>query len=102
MTTSPDSRLGSLEALRARLTAPAEPDSPDSLPRPDAATLEDDFLVCHCTNVTAGEIREVIHSGTATTLDQVQRCTRAGDGCGKCVPLLGDLVVIELARSTVN
>lgn len=100
MTTSPSSRLGSLEALRAQLAAPAE--AADSAPRPDAATLEDDFLVCHCTNVTAGEIREVIHSQDAQSLEQVQRCTRAGGGCGKCVPLLSDLVFIELSKVKVS
>ncbi len=99
MVSQPASRLGSLEALRAQLSAPAA--AADS-PRPDAATLADEFLLCHCTNVTAGEVREVIQSGEATSFDDVQRCTRAGDGCGKCVPLLGDLVVVELNKVTTR
>lgn len=97
MASQPPFKSGSLEALRAQLSAPAQ--AVES-PRPDASTLADEFLVCHCTNVTAGEIREVIHSGDASSFDEVQRCTRAGDGCGKCVPLLGDLVLIELNKVT--
>ncbi len=96
MDSQPSSRLGSLEALRAQLSSPAAVTTDPA--RPDAASLADEFLLCHCTNVTAGEIREVIHSGEATSFDDVQRCTRAGDGCGKCVPLLGDLVVVELNK----
>lgn len=91
------SGLSALEALRAKLnTAPAV--ATQTPPHPDAADLADDHLVCHCTNVSAGELRQVIHEGGASSLEEVQRCTRAGGSCGKCVPLLTDLVELELRR----
>lgn len=95
----PTGPLAALEALRSRLTATqAEPGTSEVPDVVDAATLDDDFLVCHCTNVTAGEIRDVIRTGTASSLDEVQRCTRAGGGCGKCVPLLTKLVHVEIGE----
>lgn len=64
----------------------------------EAALLTDDHVVCWCNNVTAGEIREVLHNGTAHNLAEVQRCTRATGGCGKCLPTVTALVESETAH----
>lgn len=89
-----------LEALRAKLAAePAVVDA--SAPVVDAATLADDYIVCHCTNVTAGELRGLVHEAGCTSLEEIQRCTRAGGSCGKCVPLLTEFVAIELGRAGI-
>ena len=106
MTTSSKGKTFSLEALRSQLTSDLEVSaaseseeySEDRFKGVEAATITDDFLVCHCSDVTAGELRELISSGGAHSLDEVQRCTRAGGGCGKCIPLLTDLVTIELSK----
>lgn len=100
MTLSTSSKLSSLEALAAQLSAP--PEDVELQLDVDPTSLDDDFLVCHCTNTTAGELREVIHEGGAASLAEVQRCTRAGGGCGKCVPLLTEFVHIELSQVTVR
>lgn len=92
--------LAGLAALQAQLSS--EPDVVDgSAPAVDAATLPDDHLVCHCTNVTAGELRGLVHEAGCTSLDEIQRCTRAGGSCGKCLPLLREVVAIELERAGV-
>lgn len=101
MTTHAAAKIGSLEALRTQLNAEPEVEV-DRFKDVDASTVSDDFLVCHCADVTAGELRGLIHSGAADSLDEVQRCTRAGGGCGKCVPLLTELVTIELSKVTVH
>lgn len=89
-----------LEALRAKLAA--EPIVVDeTAPTVDAATLSDDHVVCHCTNVTAGELRGLVHEAGCTSLEEIQRCTRAGGSCGKCVPLLTEFVAIELGRAGI-
>ena len=89
-----------LEALRAKLAAePAVVDA--SAPVVDAATLADEYIVCHCTNVTAGELRGLVHEAGCTSLEEIQRCTRAGGSCGKCVPLLSEVVAIELGRAGI-
>ncbi|MGO1317752.1 MAG: (2Fe-2S)-binding protein [Cellulomonadaceae bacterium] len=89
--------LSALEALRAKLAAPVAPEPP--LPVQEAESLPEDALVCHCTNVTAGELRHVIHVDGARSLEEVQRRTRAGGSCGKCIPLLTEIVDVELHRS---
>ncbi len=61
----------------------------------EAAQLADDHIVCWCNNVTAGEIRDVLRTGQAHDLAEVQRCTRATGGCGKCLPTVTALVNVE-------
>ncbi|RZS91344.1 assimilatory nitrite reductase (NAD(P)H) large subunit precursor [Motilibacter rhizosphaerae] len=46
-----------------------------------------DMQVCSCANVTADEIACAIHEG-AEDVPALKACTRAGTGCGSCVPLL--------------
>ncbi|HEY7072547.1 MAG TPA: nitrite reductase large subunit NirB [Acidimicrobiales bacterium] len=53
---------------------------------PDAATI------CSCLNVTKGAICEAIDAGDLADAAAVKGCTRAGTGCGSCVPVLGELV----------
>ncbi|MGP7960131.1 (2Fe-2S)-binding protein [Sanguibacter sp. A247] len=100
MTASGETTPNPLEALRAKLAE--EPMAVDAeAPVVDAATLPDDYIVCHCTNVTAGELRGLIHEAGCSSLDEIQRCTRAGGSCGKCVPLLTEVVTIELGRAGI-
>lgn len=62
------------------------------------ADLPDATQVCSCNNVSKGDICSVIRSGEATNLSSIKSCTRAGSGCGGCVPLVADLLGAELAR----
>jgi len=100
-TTTPASGLSGLAALRAQLESEPAVVDPDA-PVVDAATLADEHIVCHCTNVTAGELRGLIHEAGVASLAEVQRCTRAGGSCGKCLPLLTDVVTIELGRAGIS
>jgi len=43
-----------------------------------------DKIVCYCTNVTNGMIKEAVDSG-AHTLEEVQEITGAGTVCGACL-----------------
>ena len=38
---------------------------------------------CHCKNVTYGRIRAAVQQG-AKTVEEVQKLTGYGTGCGKC------------------
>jgi nitrite reductase (NADH) large subunit len=58
--------------------------------------LPDDAQVCSCNSVDAGTIRLRIREGELTTVAQVKACTRAGTGCGGCVPMVTDLLGAEL------
>lgn len=64
----------------------------------DCATFTDDAMVCTCNNVNAGEIRGLIRSGECGSLDDIQVRTRAGGGCGACVPFVAGIVQVELSR----
>jgi len=63
------------------------------------ADLTDDTQVCSCNNVTKGAIAAAIGSEELTTVGGVKACTRAGTGCGGCVPLVEQLLARELERS---
>ncbi|WP_435298575.1 (2Fe-2S)-binding protein [Timonella sp. A28] len=64
----------------------------------ECATFDDDAMVCTCNNVNAGEIRSLIQSGTCCSLDDVQVKTRAGGGCGACLPFVAGIVDVELKK----
>jgi len=48
----------------------------------------DDAQVCSCNNVTKGDITNIIKEGTCKTVNEVKTCTKAGTGCGGCIPLV--------------
>ncbi len=58
--------------------------------------LPDDAQVCSCNNVTARTIRLKIGEGGLTTVEAVKSCTRAGTGCGGCIPMVSDVLQAEL------
>jgi nitrite reductase (NADH) large subunit len=59
--------------------------------------LPDAMQVCSCNNVTKGAICQVMRDGK-TSLAEVKSCTKAGTGCGGCMPLVTDLFHKELAK----
>ncbi len=68
----------------------------------DAALLSDDALVCSCNNVSKGAIRSAIALQELTRLDEVKSCTRAGTGCGGCLPQVAQILKSALAESGVT
>lgn len=53
--------------------------------------LPDDAYICSCESVTKGNICKAVCDG-AETVDAIKKCTKAGTGCGGCVPMIKDLV----------
>ncbi|KAI0168957.1 nitrite reductase [Hypoxylon sp. FL1284] len=54
----------------------------------DADGLDDDAQVCSCHNVSKGDVAKSVREGGCKTLGDVKACTKAGTGCGGCVPLV--------------
>jgi nitrite reductase (NAD(P)H) len=54
----------------------------------DGDDLDDDTQICSCHNVTKGNVVEVVKKGTCKSLGDVKACTKAGTGCGGCMPLV--------------
>ena len=54
----------------------------------DADDLTDDTQICSCHNVTKGDVTKVVKDGTCKSIGDVKSCTKAGTGCGGCMPLV--------------
>lgn len=54
----------------------------------DGDDLPDDAQVCSCHNVTKGDIVAVVKDGTCKDIASLKKCTKAGTGCGGCMPLV--------------
>ncbi|MCY2964455.1 MAG: nitrite reductase large subunit NirB, partial [Planctomycetota bacterium] len=94
-------RLSALAKLDAPLPCPAaeliapaaKGASPGGIEMPDAAQI------CSCNNVSKAQIVAAVRSGECGTVPELKSCTRAGTGCGGCLPLVADLLNAELKKS---
>ncbi len=55
--------------------------------------LPDDALICSCEAVTKGMICDSVTKSGCENVEAIKKCTKAGTGCGGCVPMLKDLMV---------
>ena len=62
------------------------------------ADLDDDAQICSCHNVSKGDIVRCIREG-AQNVSDVKARTKAGAGCGGCVPFLTSLFKAEMTRA---
>jgi nitrite reductase (NAD(P)H) len=72
-----------LEIPPAELILGAKKDGAD-----DGDDLDDDTQICSCHNVTKGDLVKVVKDGTCKSIGEVKTCTKAGTGCGGCLPLV--------------
>src|SRR5690606_28311145 len=54
--------------------------------------LPDEALVCSCEGVTKGTICNAVTENEITDLGELKKCTKAGTGCGGCLPMVKDLM----------
>lgn len=54
----------------------------------DGDDLTDDTQICSCHNVTKGDVVNATKDGTCTSIGDIKSCTKAGTGCGGCLPLV--------------
>jgi nitrite reductase (NADH) large subunit len=79
--------------------------SSGSAPAVGLDAMPDSAQVCSCNNVSKGAICSAIREQGVDTLDALKCCTKAGTGCGGCLPLVTDLMKSELkkaGRTVVN
>ncbi len=88
------------------------PEFPDSMILPrregDAApaglgvdALPDTAQICSCHDVSKAQLCEAITGGN-TTVAQLKSCSKAGTGCGGCVPLVTQLLNSELVKQGIE
>ena len=58
-------------------------------------------LVCICNFVTEDEIVSVLKKGAVST-EEIQMHTRAGTSCGRCLPLVDQIVSNYLSQKSVD
>lgn len=61
--------------------------------------LPDEMQVCSCNNVSKGEICNAIAAQSLGSVGEVKRCTKAGSGCGGCLPLVTDIFNAQLKKA---
>ena len=54
----------------------------------DVATMSADDTICGCNGVTKGTIVHAILEQELKTFEEVKACTKAAGSCGKCRPLV--------------
>lgn len=59
------------------------------------------MLVCHCHRVNDARIDQVLAAG-ADGVRGVVRATRAGSGCGGCIPMLRELCAGRVNESSCH
>ncbi|MBV9123488.1 MAG: FAD-dependent oxidoreductase, partial [Planctomycetes bacterium] len=61
--------------------------------------IPNDTQVCSCNNVTKGQICSAIRDKNLCSVEEIKSCTRAGTGCGGCLPLVTDLFKAQVQAS---
>ena len=62
----------------------------------DGDDLSNDTQICSCHNVTKGDLSKVIRDGSCKSIGDVKSCTKAGTGCGGCMPLVQSIFNTEM------
>lgn len=60
--------------------------------------LPDDASICSCESVSKGKICNAIVGNDLTQVSEIKKHTKAGTGCGGCMPMLDDLLGATLKK----
>ncbi|EKM57614.1 uncharacterized protein PHACADRAFT_182112 [Phanerochaete carnosa HHB-10118-sp] len=60
--------------------------------------LDDDTQICSCHNVTKGQLAACVKNGV-DSLNDIKQKTKAGTGCGGCMPLVTNIFKSEMRKS---
>jgi len=65
----------------------------------------DEAQICSCNNVTKGDITKTIKDGTCKSVNEIKTCTKAGTGCGGCIPLVTSIfkkAMVDMGQEVKN
>ncbi|WKN32386.1 nitrite reductase large subunit NirB [Porifericola rhodea] len=86
-----------LQTMQNGLSLPPNPEDLILGSRGDEAkgagveNLPDDAQICSCEGVSKGSICQAVTEGNLSSVQEVKKCTKAGSGCGGCMPMVNDL-----------
>ena len=96
-----------LQMCRGDMPTPEHPEelifparSGDAGPTVGVGALADSAIICSCNNVDKGAICAAVAGGCAD-IAEIKACTKAGTGCGGCVPLVTDILRDEQRKAGV-
>jgi nitrite reductase (NADH) large subunit len=106
------SEYGSLvQIMKNRTALPPHPEDLILGPRGDSQQigslspvfLPDSAQICTCNNVSKGEIVKAVRDGVCE-IGPLKNCTKAGTGCGGCLPMVTDILkgVLESEGKAVS
>ena len=87
-----------LQTVNNRLPLPPDPEELILGSRGGASAgagvmdLPDEALICSCESVSKAAICQAVTEKNIDTIDGMKKCTKAGTGCGGCIPLVKDLI----------
>jgi len=55
--------------------------------------LPGEAVICSCEGITKDDICNAVEKQGCETIDAIKKCTKAGTGCGGCVPMVKDIMV---------
>jgi nitrite reductase (NADH) large subunit len=97
-----------LQLVQNQITLPPHPEDLLLPPREGASApllgvdnLPDTAQICSCNNVSKGDLCTAIADGIMD-LGALKKCTKAGTGCGGCVPLVTDIFKTELKKAGIE
>jgi nitrite reductase (NADH) large subunit len=97
-----------LQLVQNQITLPPHPEDLLVPPREGATApllgvdnLPDTAQICSCNNVAKADLCNAISDGV-TDLGALKKCTKAGTGCGGCVPLVTDILKTELKKAGIE
>ena len=98
-----------LQLMQNQITLPPHPEDLIIPPRSGSASpvmgvdsFPDTAQICSCNNVTKQDICTAIQAQSLTDIGSVKQCTKAGTGCGGCVPLVTDILKSELKKAGIE
>lgn len=65
-----------------------------------AHDIPSDAQICSCESVTKGDLCDAIDNGCGS-IGELKACTKAGTGCGGCVPLMTDIFKAKMKENGV-
>ena len=66
---------------------------------------DDSTQICACHNVTKGDLVSNIKNGTCKNIAEIKSCTKAGTGCGGCMPLVQSIfnkTMLDMGQEVSN
>ena len=96
-----------LQLVQNQITLPPHPEDLLLPPREGSSNtnalgvdkLPDSAQICTCNNVSKGQICTIIQEQNLTDIVSVKKCTKAGTGCGGCVPIVTDILKAEMKKA---